>query len=113
MTSSTISRSRADEHCAFRRPSLLGVLWQRVFNAKGVSIPVAVSVFPDELYPLPGAGRSGMTVSHRIGVPGGKRVLGLDPLATGIERAEWAGHVRLSLNIANPRAQVVSATTES
>jgi hypothetical protein len=23
------------------------------FNAKGVSIPVAVSVFPDELYPAP------------------------------------------------------------
>ena len=23
------------------------------FNAKGVSIPVAVSVFPDELYPMP------------------------------------------------------------
>ena len=25
----------------------------RFFNAKGVSIPVAVSVFPDELYPVP------------------------------------------------------------
>lgn len=25
----------------------------RYFNAKGVSIPVAVSVFPDELYPAP------------------------------------------------------------
>ena len=25
----------------------------RIFNAKGVSIPVAVSVFPDELYPAP------------------------------------------------------------
>ena len=28
--------------------------WARgIFNAKGVSIPVAVSVFPDELYPAP------------------------------------------------------------
>jgi hypothetical protein len=26
---------------------------KRYFNAKGVSIPVAVSVFPDELYPAP------------------------------------------------------------
>ena len=42
-----------DEHGAFRRPSLLGVLGQGFFNAKGVSIPVAVSVFPDELYPAP------------------------------------------------------------
>ena len=29
--------------------------WDKLgyFNAKGVSIPVAVSVFPDELYPAP------------------------------------------------------------
>jgi pimeloyl-ACP methyl ester carboxylesterase len=29
--------------------------WGKVgfFNAKGVTIPVAVSVFPDELYPVP------------------------------------------------------------
>ena len=43
-----------DEHGAFWRPSLLGELGQTgYFNAKGVSIPVAVSVFPDELYPAP------------------------------------------------------------
>ena len=42
-----------DEHGAFRRPSLLGKFWQRVFQRQGVSIPVAVSVFPDELYPAP------------------------------------------------------------
>jgi hypothetical protein len=29
------------------------------FNVKGVAIPVAVSVFPDEIYPPHGAGRSG------------------------------------------------------
>ena len=30
-------------------------IWGKLgyFNAKGVSIPVAVSVFPDELYPAP------------------------------------------------------------
>jgi pimeloyl-ACP methyl ester carboxylesterase len=38
---------------AFGRPSLLGVFGKGYFNAKGVSIPVAVSVFPDELYPAP------------------------------------------------------------
>ena len=42
-----------DEHGDFRRPSLLGVLGQGVFQRQGVSIPVAVSVFPDELYPAP------------------------------------------------------------
>ena len=43
-----------DEHGAFWRSSLLGELGQSgYFNAKGVSIPVAVSVFPDELYPAP------------------------------------------------------------
>ena len=29
------------------------MLFRSYFNAKGVSIPVAVSVFPDELYPAP------------------------------------------------------------
>ena len=43
-----------DEHGAFWRPSLLGDFREsRFFNVKGVSIPVAVSVFPDELYPAP------------------------------------------------------------
>ena len=43
-----------DEHGDFRRPSLLGELASSAFfNVKGVSIPVAVSVFPDELYPAP------------------------------------------------------------
>ena len=39
----------------FWRPSLLGELGGKLgyFNAKGVSIPVAVSVFPGELYPAP------------------------------------------------------------
>jgi len=44
----------ADEHGGVRRPSLLGDLGQaRYFNAKGVSIPVAVSSFPDEIYTVP------------------------------------------------------------
>ena len=43
-----------DEHGDFWRPSLLGDTGaSRYFNAKGVTIPVAVSVFPDELYPAP------------------------------------------------------------
>ena len=38
-TSSTTSRYLVDEHGGFWRPSLLGVLGQGYFNAKGVSIP--------------------------------------------------------------------------
>jgi len=38
------------EHGAFWRPSLLGMLGHGYLNAKGVNIPVAVSVFPDEFY---------------------------------------------------------------
>jgi pimeloyl-ACP methyl ester carboxylesterase len=43
----------ADKHGTLWCPSLLGVLGKGCFSAKGVSIPVAVSVFPDELYPAP------------------------------------------------------------
>ena len=43
----------ADEHGDFWAPVSTGILGQWVFNAKDVSIPVAVSVFPDELYPAP------------------------------------------------------------
>ena len=48
-----ITHHLVDEHGDFWRPSLLGILGQGYFNVKGVSIPVAVSVFPDELYPAP------------------------------------------------------------
>ena len=41
-----------DEHGGFFGASLLGKQ-ACIFCAKGVSIPVAVSVFPDELYPAP------------------------------------------------------------
>ena len=43
--------------------------WGKVgfFNAKGVSIPVAVSVFPDELYPAPAElGRTGVPQTHSL-----------------------------------------------
>ena len=44
-----------DEHVYFRGAPLLGCLENKIsfFGVKGVSIPVAVSVFPDELYPAP------------------------------------------------------------
>ena len=44
-----------DEHLCFRRAALLGVFENKIsfFGVKGVSIPAAVSVFPDELYQAP------------------------------------------------------------
>jgi pimeloyl-ACP methyl ester carboxylesterase len=42
----------ADEHGSLRISSVLGISgW--LFNAKGVAIPVAVSVFPGEQYQAP------------------------------------------------------------
>ena len=42
-----------DEHGGFFGPSLLGEQGSRSSASRGVTVPVAVSVFPDELYPLP------------------------------------------------------------
>ena len=42
-----------DEHSAFRGPPLLGEQGKSFFSVKGVVVPIAVSVFPDELYPAP------------------------------------------------------------
>ena len=42
-----------DEHGAFRRPSLLGILGKGYFNAKGVTYPGRRQRLPDELYPTP------------------------------------------------------------
>jgi len=43
-----------DETRRFSGARLYWEYWGKgYFNAKGVSIPVAVSVFPDELYPAP------------------------------------------------------------
>jgi len=38
-----------DEHGDFRSAPLLGKANSRIFSVKGVSIPVAVSAFPDEI----------------------------------------------------------------
>ena len=42
-----------DGHRGFFGPSLLGEQGRRSSASRGVTVPVAVSVFPDELYPLP------------------------------------------------------------
>ena len=43
----------ADDYRALRSPSLLGEQGASFFAVKGVVVPTAVSVFPDELYPAP------------------------------------------------------------
>ena len=48
-----ITHLLVDEHGDFCGPSLCGKLEVVFFGAKGVSLPVAVSVFPDELYQVP------------------------------------------------------------
>ena len=54
-TSSTTSRITWLTNTALSGARLYWENWGKVgfFNVKGVSIPVAVSVFPDELYPAP------------------------------------------------------------
>jgi len=56
---STTSRSPGYEHGA--SGARLYGKQTRVFQRQSVSIPVAVSVFPDELYPAPRAGQSGVS----------------------------------------------------
>ena len=43
----------ADQHGDLRRPASTGRTSFRFFRVKGVTIPVAVSAFPDEIYPCP------------------------------------------------------------
>ena len=77
-----------DEHGDFFGPSLLGKQGQRIFDVKGVSIPVAVSVFPDELYPGPAElGRAGVSQTHLLQQARQRRALcGLGTAATLFRR---------------------------
>ena len=75
------------------------------FNAKGVSIPVAVSVFPDELYPAP---RSWARA----------RVSQTDPLQQGRERRPLCGlgtaadlFRRASRRLQNPAQTILNGSS--
>ncbi len=69
-------------------PSLLGEQASAYFSVKGVSIPVAVSVFPDEIYPAPAElGGAGVSQTHPLQQARQRRALrGLGTAATLFRR---------------------------